>query len=555
LSPPTARRYHDLRIAFRRIGMRNALLAAALLCVGLALGSSPSMAQDPSPTRTDCSAGPDIQSGKPCLGYREMRRHHQELDREGRTAIRSWLARQLGAYIGPAPDRREFALSLFIEVQGQLGEAQAFFELGQALDERLAKDPSNEKLQAEVAAERKKLRKTEGQWRSHAIEVLKKLARDFPDFPDRDLALLYLGETLWDAGSLKESLTVFKELIASHPKSPYLPDAFLAFGEYYFDQAEPEKALLAYMKVGEHKDSPVYPYSVYKRGWCHFRLGEVDLARQKFALLARAPGPDATRKDPRLATLRRLAGENVLALGIVDQEAYRKGLEKAWTTLAGEVKRLGPREQLEEYLAFLADFPRDSPHADLAQEAVERLEAGLAQEAEAKHRAEEEAALQELMRMRAAGLEEAYAELEAVKDSASSQFEAWRRFLSDYPVNNPHLEAARKKAGAPPPEAEPGELFPWRLPDAVVYEILARVLPALKGCIEQQAERDPSVVGTMEVTFTIHPDGRVRALEVLSREHKGTYAETCFGYVILAMKFPMAREARSVPRLPFKLGD
>jgi len=104
------------------------------------------------------------------------------------------------------------------------------------------------------------------------------------------------------------------------------------------------------------------------------------------------------------------------------------------------------------------------------------------------------------------------------------------------------------------PEAEPSELFPWRLPDAVVYEILARSLPALKGCIEQQAERDPNVVGTMEISFTIHPDGRVRALEVLSREHEGTYAETCFGYVIMATKFPMAREARRVPGLPFKLG-
>jgi tetratricopeptide (TPR) repeat protein len=532
--------------------MRTAHLAAGLLCVGLALASSPIMAQDPPPTRTDCGAGPDIQSAKPCLGYLEMRRHHEELDREGLVVINTWLDRHSFGFVADA--NNEIPLRMLRRAQSFFGDIRALFEMEKALDEKLAKEPANEKLRAEVAAERKKLRETEGQLRSHAIEGLKKVARDFPDFPDRDLALLYLSEALWDAGNLKESLSVFKELIAAHPKSPYLPDAYLAFGEYYFDQAEPEKALLAYMKVGEHEDSPVYPYSVYKRGWCHFRLGELDLARKQLALLARAPGPDATRQDPRMATLRRLAGEDVLALGIVDQEAYRKGLEKAWTTLAGEVTKLDPRGQLGEYLAFLADFPRDNPHADRAQEAVERIEAGLAKEAEAKHKAEEESALQELMRMRAAGLEEAYAELEAVKDSASSQFEAWRRFLSDYPVNNPHLEEARQKAGAPPPEAEPSELFPWRLPDAVVYEILARFLPALKGCIEQQVERDPSVVGTMEVTFTINPDGRVRALEVLSREHEGTYAKACFSYVIREIKFPIAREARSVPRLPFKLG-
>jgi tetratricopeptide (TPR) repeat protein len=299
--------------------MRIAPTAACLLCVGLALTSSLALAQDPPRASPDSAVIPDVKSGKPYLTYREMRRAHDKADRTYRNEDGTcWRITTILYMLGDS-DPRSF---LFFDwIEQDLCEARNAYEKGRKLDERLARNPSNEKLRIELTAEKAKLREDELMWLSKAIAVLSQDAGAHPDLWDRDAVLLYLGEALWDSGRLEESLATFKELIAKYPRSEYQPDAYLAFGEYYFDQGEPEKALLAYLKVGEFKESPVYPYSVYKRGWCHIRLGELDLARKQFALFARELGAlDPNGPDPRLETLRRLAGANARALGQAKDE-------------------------------------------------------------------------------------------------------------------------------------------------------------------------------------------------------------------------------------------
>src|SRR6185369_5368945 len=66
----------------------------------------------------------------------------------------------------------------------------------------------------------------------------------------------------------------FKRLIKDYPQSKFLPDAFLSFGEYYFENKELENALKFYEKVMQYPDSRVYSYARYKEGWVYYNMGD-----------------------------------------------------------------------------------------------------------------------------------------------------------------------------------------------------------------------------------------------------------------------------------------
>lgn len=89
-------------------------------------------------------------------------------------------------------------------------------------------------------------------------------------------------KTLWDEGQQVEAIKACKELIKKYPTSKYVPDAYLMFAEYYFDNAKIDKALLAYKKVTEYRDSKIYSYALYKMGWCYFNLNKFDKALAQF---------------------------------------------------------------------------------------------------------------------------------------------------------------------------------------------------------------------------------------------------------------------------------
>jgi len=103
----------------------------------------------------------------------------------------------------------------------------------------------------------------------NAVQVFRKLVNKFPTHPRSDAALYSLARTL---GRLDDDNAVqyYKQLITSHPKSPLIPDAWLAMGEFYFDKHKIEDATEAYQKVMDFKTHKAYPFAVYKLGWCFY---------------------------------------------------------------------------------------------------------------------------------------------------------------------------------------------------------------------------------------------------------------------------------------------
>ena len=108
----------------------------------------------------------------------------------------------------------------------------------------------------------------------------------------------------------------FHRLIKDYPNSKYIPDAYLSFAEYYFDKGEMDNALKFYEKVEQFPKSSVYPYAVYKKGWCYINLGDYKTALETFVGVVRM-----TQEGKVNVSTAQLAGA-----GEGSQEGHRQGV-------------------------------------------------------------------------------------------------------------------------------------------------------------------------------------------------------------------------------------
>ena len=110
----------------------------------------------------------------------------------------------------------------------------------------------------------------------------------------------------------------------------------------------------------------------------------------------------------------------------------------------------------------------------------------------------------------------------------------------------------KKKVDEPPPS---GGSVSGTLSKAQIASTMKKYIRAMKGCVKQQQQRDPSVTGTMLVSFVINGTGKVSLIKILSTEHKGTYVAGCITYIIKSMKFPkFSGNPITIPRVPLRLG-
>ncbi len=120
-----------------------------------------------------------------------------------------------------------------------------------------------------------------------AIEQYSRIVQEFKDFERTDEVLYFLGLNLMDMGDEKRGLVAYNRLIGKYPKSKYLPDAYLAVAEFFFNgskgrRTELEKALENYKNAAKFTDNKVYGYALYKQGWCYFNMSDFEKAMDQF---------------------------------------------------------------------------------------------------------------------------------------------------------------------------------------------------------------------------------------------------------------------------------
>ncbi len=125
--------------------------------------------------------------------------------------------------------------------------------------------------------------------RQSAIKYYTLMKDQYPNYSKLDEVLYYLAYEYEMGKDYQNARKVYLELIDKAPKSPYIPNAYLAFGELFFQEAQgdPSKwdlAAAAYQKVIEYPapGNKAFGYARYKLGYVHWNKGDYALALNEF---------------------------------------------------------------------------------------------------------------------------------------------------------------------------------------------------------------------------------------------------------------------------------
>jgi tetratricopeptide (TPR) repeat protein len=165
--------------------------------------------------------------------------------------------------------------------------------------------------QTRNAQQKAKLKTESGQAAGKAKDYLLKAVKTYKDltdndafrnYPKMDMALFYYGYTLQGGKYLKEARTVYDKLLKNYPNSKYVPEAHLAFADYFFEVGQLDDAEARYRMVLKFPKASAYWYAMYKLGW-------IDLNKQRFldALELFYQVANATRNDKKNEVLYRAA--------------------------------------------------------------------------------------------------------------------------------------------------------------------------------------------------------------------------------------------------------
>jgi TolA-binding protein len=176
--------------------------------------------------------------------------------------------------------------------------AEGYVELGAAanrdmIEAEIKRDDAKKKKQRNAFESSKqealKAKTILGEARNKAIAYYRVMKRDYPQYSKLDEILYYLAYEYEQAGKLDDARKVYLELIEKAPKSKYVPNAYLAFGELFFNEAmaDPSKwalASTAYTKVTEYPppENGVFGYAHYKLAYVHWNSGDYAAAIQEF---------------------------------------------------------------------------------------------------------------------------------------------------------------------------------------------------------------------------------------------------------------------------------
>src|SRR5713101_2462977 len=206
-----------------------------------------------------------------------------------------------------APDQRELPGLLFRLGELYWEESKFFFFEANRKDDDLinAMNRGDPVGQERAKAEKEELLAKSKEYSQLAVDQYSTIIQKYKEYPRTDEVLYFLGHNLMEAGEERKALVAYGRLIEKFKKSKFLPDALLAYAEYYFNGSKGkremiEKALDYYKQAASFPENQVYGFALYKQGWCYFNLGNYPKAMDLFkavVLYGEYAGAAAVEKD------------------------------------------------------------------------------------------------------------------------------------------------------------------------------------------------------------------------------------------------------------------
>ena len=186
-----------------------------------------------------------------------------------------------------SPDRVQLARRLaedYVEL-----ESAGFREKIQAEIDRDAAKKTNPQLAGQKQALANAANNIMLAARKKVVDYYTLIKTDYPQYGQIDEVLYYLAYEYEQANDTANARKVYYELIQKKPDSKYIPNAYLAFGELFFNEAQgdPSKwplAAQAYAEVIKFppEKSKVYGYAWYKLAYVFWNQGDFDKALNAF---------------------------------------------------------------------------------------------------------------------------------------------------------------------------------------------------------------------------------------------------------------------------------
>ncbi len=189
------------------------------------------------------------------------------------------------------PDKPKYLLNL---AEKYRRKSKGLWLKAMSYDDVIAKyeDSKNKAKVKEFEKKKDKLLKESIDVTLKSVEIYKGIYKTYPNYNKMDFVLFSWAHTLEDIKQSSSAVKVYKKLAKDYPDSRFIPDAFLALGEYYFMIDDMETAKKAYTKVLQYNDSELYNYALYKRGWCDFNLKDTKTAFKVFVKILQDGDPN-----------------------------------------------------------------------------------------------------------------------------------------------------------------------------------------------------------------------------------------------------------------------
>ncbi len=187
---------------------------------------------------------------------------------------------------------------------------------------------------------------------SRAIALYDGLLSRFPRYALADAARYALAFCLEEAGELERGVAVLQDLVRMHPDSPWVPEAWLRIGEYYFDIGRYDASIEAYEHALVQKDSKYYEMALYKLAWSYFQKYDYPSAIRMYkTLIAHI---DEAKGELGLGAQLRSEAVEYLGISLADDDWNGDGTPDPDATVSRALSYLSDgkpyeREVLEKY--------------------------------------------------------------------------------------------------------------------------------------------------------------------------------------------------------------
>jgi tetratricopeptide (TPR) repeat protein len=256
------------------------------------------------------AAGPSPRIAQPTLGYQELVGEEPGTAPALGEVQALQLERLIRATDDADPQKPDFYFRL-----GELSAAsQRYYQQQQrALEQRIREAPAGERPALEQ--QDRALGHLRDKWLLQAVSAYVGASK-YRGYPRADEVLFRLAVLLHSAKKEEHAREFSHRLIKDHPTSKRVSEAYLAFGEYYFDKGEMPAALRFYERAETFPDSLVQGYAAYKRGWCWINMGDRERAAEALREVLQLAG-EGRAGDPRQsAALARAARQDLDNLGV-----------------------------------------------------------------------------------------------------------------------------------------------------------------------------------------------------------------------------------------------